>query len=90
MCSSDLNDAQHTFFFSDDTNQVPSRSGTFTGVEDTPDGSEYNLAGSWSEKGKIQFTVQRPSAVTYNGTLNPNDTDRIDLTSSAGALTIVR
>jgi hypothetical protein len=86
----DAADPQHIFNFTDDTGFTPQRSGTFTGTETVSGGTQFNLSGSWSENGKIQFTVQRATAVTYRGTLNPSNTDRIDFTSSAGALTILR
>ena len=88
----DASNAEHTFSFIDDTNQVPSRSGTFTGNETTPgpNSVQYQFAGQWRENGDVEFTVQRPGGpVTYRGTLTSN-LNRMDLTSSAGPLVLLR
>ena len=79
----------HTFNMQDDTGFQPKRSGTFTGTETTPAGAEFDLEGYWRENGTIQFTVHRATDVTYSGTLTSNP-DRIDFTSSAGPLTLIR
>jgi hypothetical protein len=83
--------ADHTFFFLDNTGGTARREGTFTGNEQPPGGAATNdLTGSWSTNGRIQFTVQRPAGnVTYQGTLTSN-LDRMSLTSSAGPLVLIR
>ena len=88
----DSTNAAHTFSFIDDTNQTPSRSGTFTGNETTPgpNSVQYPFTGFWREVGRIEFTVDRPTGdVTYTGRLT-NNLNRMDLTSSAGSLTLLR
>lgn len=82
--------ANHTFFFDDNTGGTPRREGTFTGNETPPGGVDNPLTGSWSTNGRIQFTVQRPAGpVTYQGTLTSN-LDRMALSSSAGPLVLIR
>ncbi|HEX6558278.1 MAG TPA: hypothetical protein VF021_02430 [Longimicrobiales bacterium] len=86
----DVTDDTHTFLLNDDTGFEPKRSGTFTGTETLPDATQYQLEGFWTDRGKVEFTVHRASNVTYRGTLSAATPDRIDFTSSAGSLTLVR
>lgn len=82
----------HTFSFIDDTGGHASRSGTFEGNEHTPQPNDLpnRFTGFWREDGRIEFTVERPTGnVTYTGRLT-NDLNRMDLTSSAGSLTLLR
>jgi hypothetical protein len=82
--------ANHTFFFNDNTGNTPRREGTFTGNENPPGAVDNDLSGSWATNGRIQFTVQRPTGnVTYQGTLTSN-LNRMELSSSAGALVLLR
>jgi hypothetical protein len=87
----DAANAAHTFSFIDDTNQTPSRSGAFTGNETTPgpNSVQFPFTGFWRENGRIEFTVQRPTPVTYTGQLTSN-LNRMELSSTAGHLVLVR
>jgi hypothetical protein len=80
----------HRFSLSDNTNGTPRREGTFTGTEFTPNFEEFDLTGSWTSDGHVQFTVQRPGgAVTYSGRLTSN-VNRMELSSATGHLVLVR
>ncbi len=87
----DSTNSDHTFSLIDDTDGTPSRSGSFTGNENVPGNPQQNtLTGLWRENGQVEFTVQRPTgAVTYSGQLTSN-LNRMDLSSSAGHLTLLR
>jgi hypothetical protein len=87
----ELNNDDHTFSITDNTNGVASREGTFTGNETDPvTFDEYPFTGFWTREGDVEFTVQRPGgAVRYTGQLTSN-LNRMDLSSSAGHLVLVR
>ena len=67
--------------------------GAFTGTETLPvNGSTefYDLAGFWKD-GEIQFTVDRSgNRVRYRGEFDDESPTRLEFTSSAGDLVIVR
>ncbi len=82
--------ASHTFTVQDNTGFMAKRSGTFTGTENLPNGTTFQLEGSWAENGSIQFTVHRSPDVTYRGTIPGDNASRLTFTSSAGGLVWLR
>lgn len=80
---------EHTVFFSDDTEGEPRSHGTFTGNETLPDGTEFDLEGSWS-RGRVEFTVHRAQDVTYEAEIPEDNANRLEFSSSVGSLVLVR
>jgi len=82
------NEVDPTNFFLLASNDDGKSSGTFTG-EETLEGVTSQLAGSWSQ-GRIEFTVQRDTAVRFEGNIPGDNPKRLELTSPAGSLVIVQ
>ena len=86
----ELGNAEHTFGILDDTDGTAASAGTFTGTETLPDGvTTYAIEGYWRSS-TVTMTVNRSPAVTYRARIPEDDADRLDFTSSAGSLILVR
>lgn len=81
-------DDAHTFGILDDTGGEARDHGAFTGNE-TLDGVEYPLSGSWSDS-RVELLLSRVPGVTWRATIRPSNTNRLEFTSSQGSLVIVR
>ena len=79
----------HTVFFQDDTGGVARSAGTFTGTETMPDGTEYDVAGSWDES-RVTMTTERVHGVTWRAEIPEDNANRLEFSSSAGYLVLVR
>ena len=82
-------EADSTHFFALVSDDDGRSSGSFTGTETAPDGSEFDVAGSWAQ-GNISFVSQRDASVTYRATFTTDNPTRLQFSSSAGALVLVQ
>lgn len=80
-------DGEHTFnLFSNDDGSVE---GDFEGEETLPDFTFFEITGRW-QNNRVEFTVNRPTPVTYTATLSSDNPNRLVFSSSEGSLVLVR
>ena len=84
----DEEDDEHVFALSSLTG-TGTETGTFDGDETLPDGTNTPLTGFWS-MGTVQFTVQSTPLRTWRGPLVGDDPGRLELTSGANRLVLIR